>query len=97
MSDTQPLTAGERVLTDLRRAEETLVDDGSELAGAIAAVLRSFLAGYEIETDSPECPCCDTGCCGGHDLETYHRVCGECVEHCSCLWPYLLLARVATA
>ncbi len=93
MTETQrPATIGERELGYLRACIRWLEASDDKLHAAIAAVLRSFDSDYETEEDHPECPNCDGGYCRGHDLQTYHVRCGDLVQACDCLRPYLELA-----
>ncbi len=97
MTETQrPLTGGEHELAYLRACTRWLAAADNELLAAVAGVLKSFDDGYETENDVPECPSCDGGYCRGHDLQTFHVGCGDPVQHCDCLAPYLELARRAT-
>jgi hypothetical protein len=96
MSETRPPTAGERELAYLGKCIAHLYAGDNELTAAIAKVLQTFLDDYETEDDVPECPNCGEGCGGGHGLQTYHVRCGDLVQICDCLRPYLALARRAT-
>jgi hypothetical protein len=90
------LTDGEHDLAYLRACIRWLDAADNELLAAIAGVLHSFDDDYETEDDVPECPSCDGGYCRGHDLQTFHVRCGDLVQQCSCLAPYLELAGRAT-
>lgn len=94
MSETRPPTPGQQTLIELSRAAFVLADTDNERLTAIADVLQAFLNDYGTETDQADCPSCGKNC-DWHPLETYHKRCGDAVEKCICIQPYLRLARVA--
>lgn len=60
---------------------------------ALAELLARFLADYETDEDVPECAGCGSGC-WGHPPILYHPGCGEDVDGCLCLEPYLTIAGI---